>query len=242
AKRRSPALPRGAGGPAQRRQARACEHRQRRRPRRARARGGDSRRRRPRVRSRQAAEWKPLRPADAGGPRPRRRWPSARRFHAGRGITSDIGGSALVIRVLVAEDHPVVRAGLLQLLEDLEQVEVVGAAAGGVEATALAGSARPDVVLMDLEMPELDGIEATRRLRAADPYVNVFVLTAFSDRERILDAIDAGAVGYLLKDAEPGELVRGLEAAARGESPLSPKAAQALVAARANRSGEPQLT
>jgi DNA-binding NarL/FixJ family response regulator len=147
-----------------------------------------------------------------------------------------------VIRVLVAEDHPVVRSGLLQLLGDVAQVDVVGAAGGGEEAVALASTERPDVVLMDLEMPDLDGIEATRRIRAMDPGVNVVVLTAFSDRERILDAIDAGAVGYLLKDAEPDELVRGLEAAARGESPLSPKAAHALVAARADRAAAPQLT
>ena len=133
-----------------------------------------------------------------------------------------------MIRVIVAEDHPVVRSGLLQLLAEVKQVEVVGAAAGGEEAVTLASSERPDVVLMDLQMPDIDGIEATRRIRAADDGVNVVVLTAFSDRERILDAIDAGAVGYLLKDAEPDELVRGLEAAARGESPLSPKAAQAL--------------
>jgi DNA-binding NarL/FixJ family response regulator len=147
-----------------------------------------------------------------------------------------------VIRVLVVEDHPVVRSGLLQLLGDVDEVDVVAAAAGGNEAVALASEVRPDVVLMDLEMPDLDGIEATRRIRAADPEVNVVVLTAFSDRERILDAIDAGAVGYLLKDAEPHELVRGLEAAARGESPLSPKAAQALVAARSERGASPQLT
>jgi DNA-binding NarL/FixJ family response regulator len=148
-----------------------------------------------------------------------------------------------VIRVLVVEDHPVVRSGLLQLLGNVEQVDVVAAAAGGKEAVELASAQRPDVVLMDLEMPDLDGIEATRRIRAADPSVNVVVLTAFSDRERILDAIDAGAVGYLLKDAEPDELVRGLEAAARGESPLSPKAAQALVAARADRgAANTQLT
>jgi DNA-binding NarL/FixJ family response regulator len=147
-----------------------------------------------------------------------------------------------VIRVLVVEDHPVVRSGLLQLLGDVEEVDVVGAASGGQEAVTLASSERPDVVLMDLEMPDLDGIEATRRIRAADPDINVVVLTAFSDRERILDAIDAGAVGYLLKDAEPHELVRGLEAAARGESPLSPKAAQALVAARAGRGAPEQLT
>jgi DNA-binding NarL/FixJ family response regulator len=147
-----------------------------------------------------------------------------------------------VIRVLVAEDHPVVRSGLLQLLGDVEQVEVVGAAAGGEEAVSLAGEKRPDVVLMDLEMPDIDGIEATRRIRTAEPGVNVVVLTAFSDRERILEAIDAGAVGYLLKDAEPDELIRGLEAASRGESPLSPKAAQALVTARAERGATPLLT
>jgi DNA-binding NarL/FixJ family response regulator len=147
-----------------------------------------------------------------------------------------------MIRVLLAEDHAVVRTGLLQLLGHVDDVEVVGAATGGEEAVALAAAARPDVVLMDLEMPDLDGIEATRRIRSADPSVNVVVLTAFSDRQRILGAIDAGAVGYLLKDAEPDELIRGLEAAARGESPLAPKAAQALVAARAAEQTDPELT
>jgi DNA-binding NarL/FixJ family response regulator len=147
-----------------------------------------------------------------------------------------------VIRVLVAEDHPVVRSGLLQLLGNVDEVDVVGAATGGEEAVRLATAERPDVVLMDLEMPDLDGIEATRRIRAAAPGVNVVLLTAFSDRKRILDAIDAGAVGYLLKDVEPDELVRGLEAAARGESPLSPKAAHALVTARGGRGEQPQLT
>jgi DNA-binding NarL/FixJ family response regulator len=147
-----------------------------------------------------------------------------------------------VIRVLLAEDHAVVRSGLLQLLGGIDEFEVVGAAAGGEEAVALAAEHRPDVVLMDLEMPGIDGIEATRRIRGANETVNVVVLTAFSDRQRILDAIDAGAVGYLLKDAEPEELVRGLRAAARGESPLAPKAAQALVAARAEQQTDPELT
>ena len=147
-----------------------------------------------------------------------------------------------MIRVLLAEDHAVVRGGLLQLLGDIDDFEVVGAATGGEEAVTLAAEHKPDVVLMDLEMPDLDGIEATRRIRAADPEVNVVVLTAFSDRRRILDAIDAGAVGYLLKDAEPEELIRGLEAAARGESPLAPKAAQALVAARTAGQTDPDLT
>jgi DNA-binding NarL/FixJ family response regulator len=147
-----------------------------------------------------------------------------------------------VIRVLLAEDHAVVRTGLLQLLGNLDEIEVVGAASGGEEAVALAGEQQPDVVLMDLEMPGMDGIEATRRIRTACPAVNVVVLTAFSDRARILDAIDAGAVGYLLKDAEPDELIRGLQAAARGESPLAPKAAQALVSARAEQQADPELT
>jgi DNA-binding NarL/FixJ family response regulator len=147
-----------------------------------------------------------------------------------------------VIRVLVAEDHAVVRSGLLQLLGNVDGIEIVGAAAGGREAVELAAAERPDVVLIDLEMPEMDGIEATRRIRADNHDVNVVVLTAFSDRHRILDAIDAGAVGYLLKDAEPDELIRGLEAAARGESPLAPQAAQALVAARAAQQSAPELT
>jgi DNA-binding NarL/FixJ family response regulator len=147
-----------------------------------------------------------------------------------------------VIRVLLAEDHAVVRTGLLQLLGGIDEIDVVAAATGGEDAVALAAEHRPDVVLMDLEMPGIDGIEATRRIRSAHPEVNVVVLTAFSDRRRILDAIDAGAVGYLLKDAEPDELIRGLQAAARGESPLAPKAAQALVAARAEHRTEPDLT
>ena len=114
-------------------------------------------------------------------------------------------------------------------LATFHDVELVGAAANGEEAVALCAEQRPDVVLMDLEMPVLDGIEATRRIQAAQPDVAVVVLTSFSDRERILRALDAGAVGYLLKDAEPDELARAIRAAARGEAPLDPKAARALL-------------
>jgi DNA-binding NarL/FixJ family response regulator len=142
-----------------------------------------------------------------------------------------------VIRVVIADDHAVVRTGLAQLVETFEGVELVGAAADGEEAVALVAERAPDVVLMDLEMPVLDGIEATRRIEDAQPEVAVVILTSFSDRQRILGALDAGAVGYLLKDAEPDELARAIHAAARGESPLDPKAARTLLGARQGAAG-----
>jgi DNA-binding NarL/FixJ family response regulator len=146
------------------------------------------------------------------------------------------------IRVLLADDHDVVRRGLTALLGGASGFVVVGAASDGDEAVALAAVHEPDVVLMDLSMPGVDGIEATRRLTAAQPDARVVVLTSFSDRDRILDALDAGAVGYLLKDAEPDELLRGIEAAARGESPLAPKAARAVLTARAEGRPATELT
>jgi DNA-binding NarL/FixJ family response regulator len=147
-----------------------------------------------------------------------------------------------VIRVLLADDHDVVRRGLTALLEGAEDISVVGAAADGAEAVALSSEHLPDVVLMDLSMPGVDGVEATRRLTAERPDSRVVILTSFSDRDRILDALDAGAVGYLLKDAEPDELLRGVRAAARGESPLAPKAAQAVLEARAESRPTTELT
>ena len=138
-----------------------------------------------------------------------------------------------MIRVLLAEDHGLVRAGLERLLATAEDVEVVGGAADGAEAVELAAKTEPDVILMDLSMPGMDGIEATRKIVAAHEGIQVVVLTSLTDRERILGALDAGAVGYLLKDAEPEELIGGIRAAARGESPLAPKAARALLTARA---------
>jgi DNA-binding NarL/FixJ family response regulator len=140
-----------------------------------------------------------------------------------------------VIRVLLAEDHPVVRAGVESLLAAVEDIEVVGAVGDGEEAVRLAAELEPDVVLIDLSMPRLDGIAATGRIVAARPDARVVVLTAFADRERILGALDAGALGYLLKDAAPEELLSGIRAAARGEAPLAPKAASELLAARAGR-------
>jgi DNA-binding NarL/FixJ family response regulator len=147
-----------------------------------------------------------------------------------------------MIRVLIAEDHGVVRAALAQLLSAPEDLEVVAAAGGGQEAVELARSERPDVVLMDLSMPEMDGVAATRAIAAELPEARVVMLTSFSDRARIMDALDAGAIGYMLKDAEPDEIYRGVRAAARGESPLDPKAAQALIAARATRPPDVELT
>ena len=138
-----------------------------------------------------------------------------------------------MIRVVIADDHGVVRGGLTQLLGTLDDVELVGTAANGAEAVALCSAEQPDVVLMDLEMPEMDGIEATRRIKEERSDVAVVILTSFSDRERILRALDAGAAGYLLKDAESDELARSIRAAARGDAPLDPKAARELLSARA---------
>jgi DNA-binding NarL/FixJ family response regulator len=147
-----------------------------------------------------------------------------------------------VIRLLVVDDHAVVRAGLERLLANFDDVELVGTAADGEEAVARTAELQPDVVLMDLAMPVLDGIEATRRIVAARPETQVVVLTSFSDRLGILGALDAGAVGYLLKDAEPAELLNGIRAAARGEAPLAPKAAKALLTARNEQRPVEQLT
>ena len=137
-----------------------------------------------------------------------------------------------MIRVLLADDHQLVRSGLAALLTGSEDIEVVGTASNGIEAVEMARESSPDVVLMDLVMPGMDGVEATRRLVADLPSIQVVVLTSFSDQERILAALDAGAVGYLLKDVDPAELVRGVRAAARGESPLHPKAARSLLSSR----------
>jgi DNA-binding NarL/FixJ family response regulator len=138
-----------------------------------------------------------------------------------------------MIRLLLAEDHPIVREGLERLLANEDDIELVGAAADGAEAVELASSLAPDVVLMDLSMPVLDGVEATRRIVARhDGSVRVVVLTSFSSREQIMASLDAGASGYLLKDAEPAELLAGVRAAARGEAPLNPKAAREVLAAR----------
>jgi DNA-binding NarL/FixJ family response regulator len=137
-----------------------------------------------------------------------------------------------VIRVVIADDHAVVRQGLAQLLSTFADVELVGEAADGQSAVDTCEEQRPDVVLMDLEMPVMDGIEATQRIRAQHEDVAIVVLTSFSDRDRILQALDAGAAGYLLKDVEPAELAKAIRSAARGDAPLDPRAARAVLGAR----------
>jgi DNA-binding NarL/FixJ family response regulator len=137
-----------------------------------------------------------------------------------------------VIRVLIADDHGVIRDGLGRLIAALPDMEVVATASDGEEALDQARAAQPDVILMDLDMPKLDGIEATRRVLAERPTTAVLVLTSFSDRPRILGALEAGASGYLLKDVAADEVAEGIRAAARGESPLDPRAARTVLTAR----------
>jgi DNA-binding NarL/FixJ family response regulator len=147
-----------------------------------------------------------------------------------------------MIRILIADDHDVVRRGLTQLIIGVDDMEVVGEAGNGAEAAELAETHEVDVVLMDLSMPVLDGVAGTKRIKASQPDLPVVILTSFSERDRILDAIEAGAVGYLLKDAEPDELLRGVRSAAAGDSPFSPKAAKALLSLGAQRQKAEKLT
>ncbi|MDX6687290.1 MAG: hypothetical protein QOF86_3418 [Baekduia sp.] len=137
-----------------------------------------------------------------------------------------------MIRVVLADDHGVIRDGLGRLIAALDDIEVVGVAADGADAVARCAELAPDVVLMDLDMPRMDGIEATRRVLADHPQTAVLVLTSFSDRPRILGAIEAGACGYLLKDVAAEEVADGIRAAARGESPIDPRAARTILTAQ----------
>ncbi len=134
-----------------------------------------------------------------------------------------------MIRVLVADDHPVVRSGIAALLRTDPDIEVVGEASTGLEAVDLALSLTPDVVLMDLRMPGLDGDEATARILAAAPDVRVLILTTYETDDSILTAIEAGASGYLLKAAPQEEIIAGVRAVARGEVALAPRIAALLV-------------
>jgi DNA-binding NarL/FixJ family response regulator len=136
-----------------------------------------------------------------------------------------------VIRVLHADDQRVVREGLGMLLELLPGVEVVGAAANGEEALVLAARLRPDVVLMDLRMPRCDGVEATRLLRERDPLVKVIALTTYADDRSVIDALRAGARGYLTKDSGAAEIMRALEQVVAGQAVIDPAVQHHLVEA-----------
>jgi DNA-binding NarL/FixJ family response regulator len=139
-----------------------------------------------------------------------------------------------MIRVLIVDDHAVVREGLRTFLSLQDGLEVVGEAADGAEALERVEALSPDVVLMDLVMPRLDGVGAMRELRARGSQTRVIVLTSFLDDERLMPALQAGAAGYLLKDVEPAELARAIRAAFAGEALLDPSVAARVVAAIAD--------
>jgi DNA-binding NarL/FixJ family response regulator len=134
------------------------------------------------------------------------------------------------IRVLLADDHPVVRDGLAAMLSTQPDLTVVGEAASGAEALRQTASLAPDVVLMDLQMPEMDGTTATAAIRAAHPEVRVLILTTYDTDADITAAVDAGAVGYLLKDTGRHELCEAVRTAARGGAALSPTVAAKVLA------------
>jgi NarL family two-component system response regulator LiaR len=133
------------------------------------------------------------------------------------------------ITVLLVDDHAIVRAGVRAYLNAQPDLEVVGEAASGAEAVQLAAELAPDVALMDLIMPEMDGVEATWRLRRVSPRTQVVVLTSFHEDEQIFPAIKAGALSYLLKDVDPQDLADAIRAAARGEAVLHPRVAARIV-------------
>jgi NarL family two-component system response regulator LiaR len=144
------------------------------------------------------------------------------------------------IKVLIVDDHAMVRQGLQTFLTLSEGIEVVGEAANGLEAVEQVRQHRPHVVLMDLVMPELDGIEATRRIRALSPETQVLALTSFIDDEKVFTAIEAGALGYLLKDVSPDDLVEAIKAAHRGEAQLHPEATKKLMSQVVTKARQPE--
>ena len=147
-----------------------------------------------------------------------------------------------MIRLLLVDDHPLVRTGLTSLLTTAADIEVVGEAADGAAALEFADTHALDLVLMDLSMPVMDGVTATRKLREKHPDVRVVVLTSFVDQARVRDAVAAGATGYVLKDCSPAELLAAVRAAAAGHAPLDPRVASALLPASGGEPAGPQLS
>ena len=143
------------------------------------------------------------------------------------------------IRIFIADDHTIVRSGVQALLETIDDLDVVGEAADGEQAVMAVTSLRPDVILMDLEMPILDGIEAIEQIMAQWPEARILVLTSFATDDRVFPAVKAGALGYLLKDSGPEALVQAIRQVHRGESSLHPKIAHKLLQEMARPAGQP---
>jgi DNA-binding NarL/FixJ family response regulator len=162
----------------------------------------------------------------------------------GREPHEPIARTASMIRVVLADDQALVRAGFRALLDAQDDIEVVGEASNGEEAVRLATQLMPDIVLMDIRMPGVDGLSATRRIAADDRLANVrvVILTTFGLDEYIFEAIRAGASGFLVKDTEPGELVQAVRVVASGEALLSPSVTKQLIAEFAARAKEPQTS
>ena len=143
------------------------------------------------------------------------------------------------IRVLIVDDHTIVRKGIRALLTEIAGIEVVGEAADGQAAVAQANSLRPDVILMDLAMPKMDGIEATRQITTSQPESRILVMTSFATDDKVLPAIKAGALGYLLKESAPEDLVQAIQQIHRGESSLHPTIARKVLQEIAHPSDRP---
>lgn len=133
------------------------------------------------------------------------------------------------IRVLIADDHQVVREGLATVLKSKEDIEVVDIAKDGIEAVEKAGRLIPDVILMDISMPRMNGVEATRQIKREHPHIGIVVLTMFDEEEYIFDLVQAGATGYLLKDADSGQIAKAIRAVAQGESLIHPAVANKIL-------------
>ncbi|WP_442599006.1 response regulator [Neobacillus sp. D3-1R] len=144
----------------------------------------------------------------------------------------------MTIKILIADDHHVVRRGLIFFLKTQKDIEVIGEAKNGQEALEMTKTLNPDLVLMDLDMPIMDGIEATKQIKAILPNMKIMILTSFSDQDHVIPAIEAGASGYQLKDIEPDELVRTIKRMLAGENQLHPKATTHLLSHLTNKNRE----